>query len=209
MDFCVADTKNNPLNPQYPSSSFPNLDLAIFRLSNCCALVQEDMKGFYETAGLEKIPQIDFIFSWLRKREVSICLISDYSREDTEIILRRLGWYPSTENSSIDAIILRRQLAPTQLYLMAAQLMGLQDCRTSIALADQPELLRGAAASKCLLTIGLNYGESSIREIAKAPTNTQLDTIGELPNYLLQHLSLSHQIPKVDFPHLGRNGLPF
>lgn len=157
------------------------------------------MQGFYQTAALEKIPQIDFIFSWLRKRAVSICLISDFSREDTETILRRLSWHPSTEGSPIDAIILRRQLAPAQIFSRAAQLLGLPDCSTSIALADQTDLLRGAAASRCLLNIGLNYGETNAREIAKAPLNTQLDAIVELPNYLLQHLSLSQQMPKFGF----------
>ncbi len=182
------------MNAFLPNGGIQQLKLAVFRMKDCCALVQEGMNGYYETAALEKIPQIEFIFAWLRKRSISICLISDFNRSDTEQILTRLGWLPASSMSPIDAVLLRRDLTPEQLFHRAAQLFDLTDCKSTLALVDQVDLMEGAWNSRCLFSIGLNYGRTSARELANAPNHHLLDSIIELPNFLVQHLDLPKPI---------------
>ncbi|MEM8585575.1 MAG: hypothetical protein AAGF87_14955 [Bacteroidota bacterium] len=165
--------------------------IAIFRLADCCARIQEDMSGYYNTAAIEKVPQIEFIFRWLRRRNISICLISDFNRADTEQILSRLGWQPDQDQSLIDAIIIKSKRTAGEILTEVCNLFGLADCQKVISLFDKVELLKAAWQHNCLLSIGLNYGSTTPRELSRVEQHILLDSIIELPNYLTRILTLS------------------
>lgn len=175
-------------------TTYPSLGIAqvaIFRLADCCARIQEDMSGYYNTAAIEKVPQIEFIFRWLRRRNISICLISNFNRTDTEQILSRLGWQPDQDQSLVDAIIIKSKRTAGEILTEACNLFALPDCQRIISLFDKAELLKAAWQKNCLLTIGLNYGSTTPRELSKVDQHILLDSIIELPNYLTRTLTLS------------------
>ncbi|MEM6397624.1 MAG: hypothetical protein AAF741_14845 [Bacteroidota bacterium] len=168
--------------------------IAIFRLTGCCAYIQEDMSGYYRTAAIEKVTQIEFIFKWLNQRGISICLISDYNRIDTQHILDRLSWSPKSESSYIDAVLIRGNRSALLCLREVAQLYGFQNLRSGICLFDQLVLLEASWRLESLLTIGLTYGSTPPRILAQKPHHILLDSIVELPNFITRKLALSKPI---------------
>ncbi|MBB4079392.1 phosphoglycolate phosphatase-like HAD superfamily hydrolase [Lewinella aquimaris] len=163
-----------------------HLQLAVFRLNDMCVGVQEGMDRFLNTAFLEKMPGAEAVFSWLAKRAVRICLLSDYGRSDTEIILRRLGWTVD-EGGTVQQVITRQQDRENPV-LLAQQIAGITHPRLSFSALDTPRLLQLANQARVHFNLAVCNGRSSYNELAVAPHHAMLDSLLQLPNFVLQHL---------------------
>ncbi len=182
-----------------------HLQLAIFRLNDMCVAVQEDMYGYLPTASLEKMPGVEATFSWLRKRGVRICLLSDFDREQTLLLLRRLEWTVE-EDGTIQEIITEQQKKENPIRL-AQESACLQNPRFSFATVDTPRLLRLANQAHVHFNVAVCNGRHSYNELAVEPHHAMLDSLLQLPNFLLEHLPES-QTGKVISPASGRRILP-
>lgn len=163
-----------------------HLQLAVFRLNDLCVGVQEGMEAFLTTAHLEKKPGVEPTFGWLRKRGVRICLLSDYDRSHTLILLQRLGWLVD-ENGTVQEIITEqeKQINPV---LLAIEHAGLRDPNLSFTVFDTPRLLSLSNQARVHFNLAVCNGKHSYNELATSPHHAMLDSLVQLPNFVLQHL---------------------
>lgn len=175
-----------------PTDTSPYLKLAVFHLNDLCVAVQEEMDDYLTTASLEKMPGVEATFQWLRRREVRLCLLSDYQRQDTLRLLDRLGWTVD-EQGTVQEVITQQNTHANPVRI-AQELAGLDSERQSVLLADTPRLLACGKAAGVHLNIGVCNGRSAYYELAAAPHHTLLDTLLQLPNFLLEHLAVAREV---------------
>jgi len=189
---------SSPLSDTY-------LQLGIFRLQDVCVRIQDGMEGFIQTAALEKVPQIEATFRWLRKRDISIALISDGDRSTTETLLQRLGWRVGEEE--LLQLVLTNQQKRANPVADVIELAGFPNGRTVFSIFDLPHLLQAAHTSQVHLNLGVTNGRCSYAELAAVPNHTLLDGPIQLPNYLLeQHPAMSGS-PHVSVKRARGSGL--
>ncbi len=167
------------------------LQLAIFRLNDLCVGVQRGMDAYLATAALEKMPGVEATFTWLRRRGVRICLLSDYDRPTTVLLLDRLGWTVD-EHGTVQEVITEQREKDNPVRL-AQENAGLANSRLSFSAADTPRLLHLASEARVHFNLAVCNGLSTYRELAVAPHHAMLDSMVQLPNFVLQHL------PEPDF----------
>ncbi len=164
--------------------------VAAFRLLDTCILLQDDMAGYYKTAALEKVHGVEQIFRWFRKRGVQICLVSDLSMEDTQIVLQRLGWSPQEDNELedlVDYILINHQKTSNPLIRLQSLIDGLQS-QQIICIADSLDMLQWARQASVQYCIGVSYGSTPYKTLAQLNCSKILDSLLELPSYLLQEM---------------------
>lgn len=166
---------------------------AVFRLLDTCVILQEEMEGFYKTASLQKVNGIENIFKWLHKRGVKICLYSDLSVTDTQLILDRLNWSISWENdnNSLINLVMAKDEEVTNPIQHILDISGAPDPSSVVTFGDTVEFLQWSWQIKSLLNVAVTYGSESYRDLAIAPHHGLMDSILEVPNFLLgQFLTL-------------------
>lgn len=171
------------------------LQLGIFRLQDECVRIQEGMENFIRTAALEKVPQIEAIFRWLRKRNIQIALISDQDRPTTEILLERLNWRVGEEE--LLQFVLTNQHQKDNPVADVIELAGLPDGRLVFSLFDTPRLLLAARESNVHLSLGVTNGLYGYAKLSTVPHHGLLDGPIQLPNYLLEQVSPHSGLPQV------------
>ena len=163
-----------------------HLQLAVFHLNDMCVAVQDGMDRFLTTASLERMPGVEATFSWLRKRGVRICLLSDYDRDHTLIILQRLSWSVD-EDGTVQQIITEQQEQSNPIT-KAQELAGLMNPRFSLSAVDTPRLLEQSNAARVHFNLAICNGRSSYHQLATAPHHAMLDNLRQLPNFVIEHL---------------------
>ncbi|MTB49939.1 HAD family hydrolase [Lewinella sp. W8] len=184
--------------------SFPNheqfLQLAIFRLEDVCVRVQEGMESFMRTAALEKAAEIEATFRWLRRRGVKVCLLSDYDRETTGVLLNRLNW--QVEEDRLVQLVITDYENQTNPIQRAMDLAGITSPRCVVLVADTPSLLRLGRTTGVFFNLGVTSGSRSYQALSGEPHRDLLDHPVQLPNYLLANL------PDLDNKRPGHGGIP-
>lgn len=179
----------------FPVSHHRFLELAVFRFEDVCVDIQEDMAGFLRTAALEKKAGIEATFRWLRRRQISICLLTDFNREDFFLLLDRLGWQIA-EDELVQLAIVEQQRKPNPIRL-ACEAVGLTTSLQALAVVDSPRLLHCATAAGAHLVYGVTNGRSAYRELAAEPFRALLDSAIQLPDHLLRNLPSDHLHPRL------------
>lgn len=151
-----------------------------------CVSVQEGMDRFIATAALQKMPGVEATFSWLRKRGVRICLLSDRSRKGTKLLLDRLGWTIG-QTGTVQEVI-TRQARHDNPILTAIENAGLKDANLSFTAFDTPRLLALSNRARVHFNLAVCNGRSSYNKLATAPHHAMLDSLLQLPDFVLQHL---------------------
>jgi hypothetical protein len=162
------------------------LQLGIFRLEDVCVRVQDGMKGFLRTAALEKNPEIEATFRWLRKRKIRIALISDANQEDTDVLLDRLNWRVGEDE--LIQLVLTDQKGERNPVREILDLADLPDGHLAFSVLDTPRLLQSAHFSKVHFNLGVTNGRCNYAELSGTPHHTLLDGTVQLPNFLLENL---------------------
>jgi phosphoglycolate phosphatase-like HAD superfamily hydrolase len=190
--------------------SFPNheqfLQLAIFRLEDVCVRVQEGMESFMRTAALEKAAEIEATFRWLRRRGVMVCLLSDYDRDTTSVLLGRLNW--QVEEDMLVQIVITEQQKQANPIQRAMDLAGIPSPRCVILVADTPRLLRLGHKAGVFFNLGVTSGSRSYQALSGEPHRDLLDHPVQLPNYLLTSLPDLEMIRPGDATGVPRLMLP-
>ena len=191
----------------YPPDQFADrhIQLAIFRLNDMCVNVQDGMESFLTTASLEKMPGVDATFSWLRRRGVRICLLSDFDRRQTLTLLERVGWSVD-EDGTVQQVITGQQAYDNPVRL-AQEAAGLQNSRFSFSVADTPRLLKLANEARVHFNLAVCNGRHPYHDLAVVPHHAMLDSLLQLPNFLLEHLPEA-AVAQVAAPRPGRRFLP-
>lgn len=164
----------------------PPLALAIFRLQNVCVHVQHDLRKHLRTAALEKAPQIEATFRWLRKRGIAVYLLSDYNRPDTQLLLDRLGWRVG-DHVFIQCVISHSPLSKDPIG-RALQLFERPDPARTLFVGDTLESLQLAHQHGLRYNLGVTSGCCSYQSLQFANCRTLLDSPLQLVQYLLEEL---------------------
>lgn len=179
-----------------------HLQLAIFHLNDLCVVVQEGMDKYLATAALQRQPGTEATFAWLRRRGVSICLLSDYGKRQTQLLLQRLCWTVA-EDGTVQQLITHQQRRANPVAL-AQQQAALADPRLSIAAVDTPGLLQQARAAGVCLSLAVCNGRAAYHQLAVVPHDGLLDNLQQVPNFVLQHLADAGTAPhpvRLSRPH--------
>ncbi len=163
-----------------------HLELVIFRLRDVCVRVQSDLKKYLRTAAIEPRVRIRATFEWLRKRDVRICLLSDFNRSETELLLARLGWEVGPD--ALVQLVLTDQRSHRNPVRYVHEQLEMENGARTVVVADTPKLLREGEREGCPFLIGICNGKSSYQQLLDAPHHVLLDHTLQLPNYLLQNL---------------------
>lgn len=164
--------------------------VAVFRLLDTCILLQDDMAGYYKTAALEKVHGVEHIFRWFRKRGVQICLVSDLSMPDTQIVLDRLAWSPQEDSDKeelVDYVLINSNKASNPLIRLMELIDGLSP-HQMICIADSQEMINWAKQASVHYCIGVTYGSTPYKTLAQLSCSKVVDSLLELPDYLLQEM---------------------
>jgi phosphoglycolate phosphatase-like HAD superfamily hydrolase len=183
-----------------------HLRLAIFRLNDMCVSVQEGMERFLATASVEPLPGVEASFRWLRKRGVRICLLSDYDREQTLILLRRLQWTVD-EEGTVQEVITHWDEREDNPVRLAQENAGLAlRPHLSFSAFDLPDLLRLASAARVHFNLAVCNGRASYAQLSACPHHSLLDNLRQLPEFIIQHLPEPEvgRIPRLRLPQLLR-----
>lgn len=184
------------------------LALSVFRLQDVCVRIQEEMEDYLSTAALEKIPGIEATFRWLRKRKVRVALLSDFDRQDTEVLLDRLGWGVGEEE--LIQLVLTSQGEKEDPIARVLDLAGQVDGSLTVTVLDTPRLLLEAFARKVRLNIGMTNGKSSYPDLAASPCTGLLDGPIQLPNFLLERMPELQEVPPITLRRPGnKQGAPW
>ena len=159
------------------------LDLAVFRLQDLCVHVQKSLIKHPRTASLQRAPQIEATFRWLRKRNIRIVLLSDFNIEQSLILLDRLGWARG-KNELIETIVPEQNKTDNPIK-RAMTLAGVTDPDRVLVVSDTPALLRSATAAQIRFNIGVTSGKCSYQKLQPVPCRALLDNTIQLVNYLL------------------------
>lgn len=188
----ISQDFSKPHGPDnFPLTSPRYLELAVFRFEDVCVMVQDDMKGYLRTAALEKKVGVEATFRWLRRRNVNICLLTDFNRDDFLLLISRLGW--SVGEQELIQLVVLRESEKENPVRMAYESAGLRSPRQAIVVVDSPRLLHCARTTGSSLVFGVTNGKRNYRELADQPFRTLLDGIIQLPNYLLSRLPEEQQ----------------
>jgi len=171
---------------QSNSASTTHLQLAIFRLSDVCVSVQDKMDGFLATAALEKSVGVEAAFAWLRKRRVRICLLSDYGDADTQLLLGRLGWSVG-DGGTVHYVVTEQGMQPDPIGT-AIERAGLEGAKASFTVFDTPRLLLLANQARVHFNLAVCNARHPYATLATAPHHGMLDSLLQLPTFLLDHL---------------------
>ena len=169
-----ADWHNDPLP-----------ELAIFHLQDVCVRVQRGMRNHLKTAALDKAPQIEAVFRWLTKRGIVVVLLSDYNKEETNLLLDRLNW-PVGPQGLIQHILTKQRLRDNPLR-KACEVAGSRPSAT-ITVSDTPALLRAATTAGVKYNLGVTSGSHSYQSLSQATYTALLDNPVQLVNYLIDRL---------------------
>lgn len=163
-----------------------HLQLAILRMNDMCVGVQDGMENYLSTASLQKAPGVEATFNWLRRRGVRICLLSDYGHRDTQLLLQRCGW--SVDESGTVQYVITDRGSHDNPVEKAVEVAGLTDPNLSFTVFDSPELLYQSNGARVHFNLAVCNGKSSYATLATTPHHAMLDSLVQLPNFILSHL---------------------
>jgi phosphoglycolate phosphatase-like HAD superfamily hydrolase len=171
------------------------LSLAVFRLFDTCVHLQEGMQDFLQTAALEAVPEVISVFRWLRRRGVSIILVSELSVQETQIVMRRLGWQTGNSPQHLIQSIHYQQPNENPISAIIADRTKLQP-KQLVTIGDTQQFLNCSAEAGVLLNIGVTYGTHSVQQLKQAAHQLLMDNILQLPDYLISSVIMQDPLQR-------------
>lgn len=141
------------------------------------------MGDYLRTAALEIKAGVEATFRWLRRRQVSICLLTDYNQEDFLLLAGRMGWGIGPDE--LIQFVVLEQAEEENPIRRAYDFAGLHFPRQAVVVVDSPRLLRCAYQAGSSLVFGVTNGESTYRDLANEAVRSLLDSPIQLPNFLM------------------------
>lgn len=160
---------------------------AIFRLRDTCVRVQDDMEDYFRTAAVEVVDGVVTVFRWFARRGVENVLLTEFSPENTAIIIERLGWDQAfLEEHKIRILPYNKQEQGNPFGGLIEKL-ELRNGRQLISIGDTPAFLNYSWAAGVRINVAVTYGSSSYHQLSEAPQSGMLDSILQLPSFIIEH----------------------
>jgi phosphonatase-like hydrolase len=141
----------------------------------------EEMISYYQTTNeLAPLPGVEETFGELKKRNVKIGLNTGFSKEITEVIIKRLAWVPE----KVDYIVSSSEVAKGRPYpFMIQDLMQqakVTDPAQVVKVGDTEVDIREGQNAGCLYSIGITTGAFTRDALQPYKPSFIIDQISEL-----------------------------
>ena len=140
------------------------------------------MIEYYRTGqGVEPLPGVDKVFSYLKAKGVKIGLDTGFSKDIAQTILDRLGW---EKEGKVNYVVASDEVpsgrpAPFMIQKMMAE-AGISDPRQVIKIGDTEVDINEGLNAGCLFSIGVTTGAFTREELAKYHPTHIIDHMEEL-----------------------------
>lgn len=141
---------------------------------------------FYETSpDIREIAGTSEVFRVLKEQGIKVGIDTGFSRDITDIIINRLGWY---NQGLLDVTVASDEVAhgrpaPDMVY-KAMQITGITDVKAVVKVGDTPvDILEGSNAG-CGMVIGVLSGVSTRADLIQYNDAILLDSIIDLPDVI-------------------------
>lgn len=196
-----------PLTRNYSDKLY--YSAAVFRLEDSCVRLQENMEGFYKTAAIEAVDGIEIVFRWFARRGVTNVLFTELADQDLKHVLNRLGWNADFCQQH-RLVVLPYDSSFNNPFEKLVREFNIQSSRQLIVIGDRADFLATGADAGVQFNIAVAYGSSNHQQLATAPVTGILDSIMQLPNFIIENgisqekevkvakpsfLNLTHKVP--------------
>lgn len=143
------------------------------------------IRHYSESPSVREVPGASETFVRLHTAGILVALDTGFSRDITEVILRRLGW---DADGSVDAVCASDEVSqgrphPDMIrHLM--ELLGVQDPARVAKVGDTPVDLHEGHNAGCGLVIGVTGGTHTRQQLEGHPHTHLIETVAELPGLL-------------------------
>ncbi|TDX00651.1 HAD-IA family hydrolase [Dinghuibacter silviterrae] len=142
----------------------------------------ELMINYYKTGqGVEPLPGVDRVFSYLKEKGVKIGLDTGFSKDIATAIVDRLGW---EKEGKVDYIVASDEVpsgrpAPFMIQKMMDE-AGISDPRQVVKIGDTEVDINEGLNAGCLFSIGVTTGAFTREELRKYHPTHIIDHMEEL-----------------------------
>jgi phosphonatase-like hydrolase len=146
----------------------------------------ERMKRYYASSPeVREVPGARELFRELRRRGIKVALDTGFSRDITDVILKRLGW----TSEDIDATVASDEVArgrpyPDMIERLRAQL-GISNSRLIAKVGDAEADLGEGRNARCGWAIGVSWGTTTRQKLEQFEPDFVVDSVEELRGILL------------------------
>jgi phosphonatase-like hydrolase len=140
------------------------------------------MIHYYQTGnGVEPLPGVDKVFTYLREKGVKIGLDTGFSKDIAQAILDRLGW---EKEGKVNYVVASDEVpsgrpAPFMIQKMMQE-AGISDPRQVVKIGDTEVDINEGLNAGCLFSIGVTTGAFTRAELAKYHPTHIIDHMEEL-----------------------------
>jgi phosphonatase-like hydrolase len=143
--------------------------------------LQKMIEHYSTTNSLAPLPYAEELFAALKQRNILIGLDTGFSKDITDIIIKRLGWI---ENNVVDYVISSSEvIAGRPFPYMIEELMmkaKLNDARKVIKVGDTEVDVNEGKNAGCLYSIGITTGAFTREEFAPYQPSFIIDNLKEI-----------------------------
>ncbi len=148
------------------------------------------MSHFYETTpGIREMEGTSDTFQRLREMGIKIGLDTGFSRDITDIIIKRLGWHkPGVLDVSVASDEVERGRPYPDMIYKAMQLLDISDTKAVAKIGDTPVDLQEGANADCGLVMGVWSGAANKETLALYPHTHLVPSIADVPEKIREYL---------------------
>ncbi|NIR47166.1 HAD hydrolase-like protein [candidate division KSB1 bacterium] len=146
---------------------------------------QRRLKQGFEKKKVSPVPGTQKTFDWLCSKDIKIALTTGFDRGIASTMLEQLGWNDGVIESVVcsDEVVKGRP-AP-DLIFKAMQKTGVTSVRQTVAVGDTVSDVLAAHHAGVAMSFGVLTGSHNKSQLVKYPHTALLNSVTELPEYLL------------------------
>ena len=142
----------------------------------------ELMVNFYkESTDITPLPNAEEVFSFLKENNIKVGLDTGFSREITEVIIDKLGWF---RDGKIDCFVCSDEVkngrpAPDMIHKLM-ELTRVTDAKKVVKIGDTEVDVNEGKNAECLYSIGVTTGAFTREELKPYQPDFIIDDLVEL-----------------------------
>jgi phosphonatase-like hydrolase len=140
---------------------------------------------YSHTDRLEPLPHAEYVFEWLKERDIKIGLDTGFSTDITSVIMERLGWL---KTNKIDYVVCSNEVPAGRPHSYMIQKMmkaaGITNAKQVVKLGDTEVDINEGKNAGCLYSIGITTGAFTREALEPYNPDFIIDDLKELVDIL-------------------------
>lgn len=145
---------------------------------------QHNLIDAFVTQGIEAIPGAEETFATLRGRGLRVMLTTGFDREVVQTILAHLRWHDAVDGV-VTADDVRTGRPAPDLILEAMARVGVADSRSVVNVGDTTADLASGSAADVGANLAVLTGAHSRADLESLPHSAILDSVADVPRWML------------------------